>query len=378
MPQKIAIVGAGIVGLSQAWLASEQGHQVTIFERNHAAIDASIRNFGMIWPIGQTPGLHYQTALRSRARWLKFAAASGLWIKECGTIHLAHRPDEWQVLREFAELAPDAGISCELLSREGVLSRTPAANPDGLLGGLWSSTELCVNPRVAISALASWLQATQGIKIHFSTPVVAATPEYVQTATGQKHSFDQLLVCSGADIQTLFPQEFANTGLKLCKIQMLRTVPQPANWWIGPHLASGLTLRHYASFGICPSLPQLRARIASETPELDQWGIHVMASQHETGEVTLGDSHEYGADITPFEKSSIDDAMLRELHKIITLPTWQIQNRWVGLYAKNTQGLYWQAQPFPNIRLLTGMGGAGMTMSLGIAERNWQEGLMHV
>jgi D-hydroxyproline dehydrogenase subunit beta len=94
---------------------------------------------------------------------------------------------------------------------------------------------------------------------------------------------------------------FRLSGLIRCKLQMMRTEAMGADWKLGAHLAAGLTLRHYHSFQICPILRVLAARYDREMPEYGRYGIHVLASQNRRGEVTLGDPHEYDADITPFD-----------------------------------------------------------------------------
>lgn len=369
----VAVVGAGIVGLAHAWMASRRGYRVALFDRSEQAHGASIRNFGMVWPIGQPLGTPVETALRSRQLWLELSEQSGLWVNPCGSIHLAHRDDELPVLEEFCSLAENSELRVQMLSTDQVLVKSPAVNPSGLLGGMWSDTELCVNPRQAISKIPEFLRESMGVVTHFKTLITSVTEGTLTASSGQTWKADRIVICSGNDFQTLFPEVFATSGLKQCKLQMMRTGCQPDGWRIGPHLASGLTLRHYQSFSTCPSLPALCERIASESPELDQFGIHVMASQNDAGEVILGDSHEYDAEVAPFDKNEIDELMLRELRKLISIRDWNIAERWHGIYAKHPTKLIFEAEPLAGVHIAVGPGGAGMTMSFGMADNRWKE-----
>jgi glycine/D-amino acid oxidase-like deaminating enzyme len=122
MPRaKIAVVGGGILGLAHAYMAAKRGHAVTVFERGPAASGASIRNFGMIWPIGQPAGKMHRLALRSREIWLSVLDAARLPRHMTGSLHVAYREDEADVLREFAEVGPGAGYECQWLAAQAVL-----------------------------------------------------------------------------------------------------------------------------------------------------------------------------------------------------------------------------------------------------------------
>ena len=124
---------------------------------------------------------------------------------------------------------------------------------------------------------------------------------------------DQTVICGGSDFRTLFPELHARSGIRLCKLQMMRTVPQPGGWRLGPMIAGGLTLCHYPTFQDCPSLPRLRRRFEESMPEFVRLGIHVMAAQNSLGEVVIGDSHEYDDAIDPFDKPVIDQMILDEI-----------------------------------------------------------------
>ncbi len=368
----VAIVGGGIVGLSHAWGAVRNGQSVVLLERDRQAQGASVRNFGMIWPIGQAAGLNHTIAMQSRALWLEFARQSQTWVAECGSIHLAHRQDEWAVLQEFARKSRDWGYDCELLTPQAVLKKTPAAQPKNLQGGLWSPTELAVNPRQVLEQFPKWLTEKYGVRIETETLINLIEGTRVVASDGRSWNAERIVVCGGADFQTLYPEAFVQSGLKRCKLQMLRTVGQPNGFRIGPHLASGLTLRHYENFATCESLAPLKERIQQEAPELNRFGIHVMVSQNAQGEIIMGDSHEYD-DYDPFDNEEINTLMLRELRKVVALKDWTIEQRWHGVYSKHAEKLYFEGHPEPNIKILTAVGGAGMTLSFGLAEHLWKE-----
>ena len=104
MQHKSAIViGAGILGLAITRSLAMRGYKVTVFERSEKCVGASIRNFGMIWPVGQPNGLLYERALRSKSIWKEVGKEAGLWYEEKGSLHLAYNDAEVAVINEFAE-----------------------------------------------------------------------------------------------------------------------------------------------------------------------------------------------------------------------------------------------------------------------------------
>ncbi|WP_020474720.1 TIGR03364 family FAD-dependent oxidoreductase [Zavarzinella formosa] len=367
----VAIIGGGIVGLANAWSAARQGRSVVLFERENRAEGASVRNFGMVWPIGQTAGEIHRRSLRSRERWLELAERAGLWVNPCGSLHLARRPDELAVIEEFAALAPALGFECRLLTPAETVAKSLGARTAGLLGALWSPTELCIDPREAIAKLPGFLAEEYGVQLRFGEAVTRIDDGRVW-AGGKTWRAGRVVVCSGADFRTLFPEEFAASGIRKCKLQMMRTSPQPGGWRLGPHLAGGLTLCHYTSFQECPSLPALRDRVSRETPDFVKYGIHVMASQNGLGEVVIGDSHEYDEAISPFDKPEIDRLILDYLRDMLELPDPTIVGRWHGVYAKHPTQPLFLAEPQPNTHIVSATGGTGMTMSFGWADDLWE------
>ncbi len=248
-----AVVGAGVLGLAHAFQLARRGRRVIVFERNERAVGASVRNFGMLWPIGQPAGPPRDMALRSREFWLQVLTAAGLWHDPVGSLHLAYHEDEAQVLAEFAAEAHAQGTDCELLTAGQVAERSPLVKTTGLLAGLWSASEICVDPRQVIGSLPEWLAREFGVHFEFGTAVTGFERPYV-TGGGRTWQAQRLVVCSGDDFQTLYPEAFAAAGLLRCKLQMMRSESYAGRLRLGPMLAGGVTLRHYKNFQDCPTL----------------------------------------------------------------------------------------------------------------------------
>jgi len=367
----VAVVGGGIVGLAFALAAAKEGRSVVLFDRDRKAQGASVRNFGMLWPIGQPSGSLHRLAIRSLEIWLDLAAQAGISFDPCGSLHLAYREDELAVLEEFTDQSEKLGYDCGMLSPSATLQRSPSVHLEGLLGSLWSPTEVNVDPRQAVARIPDYLRETFGVKLRFGSTVSAVEMPFVRTSDGECWEVGRTVVCGGSDFQTLFPEVFDDSGLRLCKLQMMRTRSQPDGWRLGPMLAGGLTLCHYPTFRACPSLVRLQRRVAESMPEFVRHGIHVMAAQNPLGEVVIGDSHEYDEAIEPFNKPAIDVLILEYLRKMVRLPDWTVETNWHGVYAKHPTRPIFTAEPQPGVWIVTAPGGAGMTLAFGMAENLW-------
>jgi FAD dependent oxidoreductase TIGR03364 len=368
MARKSAIViGAGIVGIATARALALKGYSVQVYERNHKASGASVRNFGMIWPIGQPTGKLYDRAIRSRNCWKEIGEKGNLWYDPVGSLHVAYNQKEWQVLQELFEVFKNNGRDVALLNKDQVITRSGIAKKESCLGGLFSAEEIIVDPREAIHYLPEYLAETMQIKFHWGKAVTQVSTGTIRSGLQNAHA-DLIVICSGSDFKTLYPEEFEKYPLTKCKLQMMRLLEEGTPR-IGPALCGGLSLIHYPSFKAAPGIQALKKYYEDEMNEYLTCGIHVMVSQNHTGHLTIGDSHEYGLSPDPFDRQHINDLILKYLDQFASLKNPRLVETWNGVYGKFTNEqteLFFS--PEPGVYILNGVGGNGMTMSFGLAE----------
>lgn len=364
---QIAVVGGGIIGLAFAYAHARRGRKVVLFERTDFAVGASVRNFGLLWPVGQPFGPAHDRAMLSRQIWLEVIKKTGLWHAPDGSLHLAYARDEFAVLEEYIQSAGQEKFGRELLNAQAVREKNSIVRMDGLIGALWSPTEINIDPREAVRKIPGMLRTAHGVELQFGVTVRQIDLPRVMTTAGE-WQVDQAIICSGADFETLYPEIFAHSGLTRCKLQMLRTAAQPQGWHLGPSLCAGLTLAHYDCFKKCASLVPLKERFAREMPFYVENGIHLLLSETALGELTIGDSHHYGLTLEPFDRDDIDRAILNYLGTFAAGPNFEIAERWHGIYPKLPGKTEFMANPAPGVQVVTGLSGAGMTFSFGLAE----------
>lgn len=368
-PNKTAIViGAGVVGLATTRALAMRGYKVTVFERNERAVGASVRNFGMVWPIGQATGPFFERAMLSRSIWKEICTEANIWHDEVGSLHMAYYADELQVIKEYVEVN-ERHRDCKFLTPEETLQKSPAVNPDGLLGSLWSGEEMIIESRVAVGQVAKYLAEKYDVTFHWNTAINYIGHPKVYSGD-RSWAADEIFVSSGADFETLYPELFLSSQITKCKLQMMRLVNQPNEWRIGPSLCGGLSMIHYPGFQAAASLPVLRKRYEDEFAEYLKWGIHVMVSQNGNGELTIGDSHEYGLVHDPFDKAFINEMVTSYLRTFANFKDWKMIESWHGIYPKMTGG---QTELIVDIAsgvtVINGVGGNGMTLSFGLCEK---------
>jgi FAD dependent oxidoreductase TIGR03364 len=364
----LIVIGAGILGTAHAYHAAKRGWRVLLLERGDWPGEASVRNFGTLMP-GSLAGEWRRRGIESIAFYRELAPQAGFAFFPSGTLYQVTTPVEAAVLEEFAQLAPRQGCRCELLEPERALALNPLLQRRHVRAALFFPDDARIEPRGLFRRLIPWL--TREWPVEYRSGTVAALvwasggEACVRTADGAELHARHAIVCNGSDLRTLFPERFKAAGFHRCKLLMLRTVAQP-HLRLPTTVASGLSLRRYPAFAGCPSFARLGQEPA--VPGVLEAGIHILTVQDPDGSFIIGDSHEYGTgDLSDVLDARIEALILSEARKLIDLTSWELAERWHGVYGMPRNGEIYRATMDEVIHVVTGIRGKGMTTGPAVA-----------
>jgi FAD dependent oxidoreductase TIGR03364 len=359
----LAVVGAGIVGLSCALAAARRGLKVVVIDRDVRARGASVRNFGLVTITGQDRDAVWRRARRSREVWQEVATEAGIPIEQRGLWVAARRPESAAVLDAF--MRSDMAGGCELLVPSAAQRRCGELHTTGLQAVLWSPHELRVESRAAIPALADWLARNRGVTFRWGTAVHAVDPPRLETSRGPVLA-GATVVCPGDDLVTLFPERLAAAGVGRCTLQMLR-LDSPGFALPGTVMAD-LSLVRYGGFARLPAADALRRRLEAEQAEHLLHGIHLIIAQGSDGSLVVGDSHRYDTAALPFADERVYELLFDEYRAVTGRPPPPVRERWTGTYAVADGRAVLIDAPSPGIRLVVVTSGVGASTGFAIGE----------
>jgi glycine oxidase len=179
----VAVVGAGVIGLSSAWRLAQRGATVAVFDPAPGS-GASGVAAGMLAPvtearIGEEPLLRLNHA--SWARWPEFAAevrsASGRAIgyREDGTLVIAVDADDRAALDDLASRHRAMGLTVESLRGRDARALEPGLAP-GIRAGLLASDERSVDPAALVDALQIAAVDAGAVVVHAQVERLVSTP----------------------------------------------------------------------------------------------------------------------------------------------------------------------------------------------------------
>lgn len=202
------IVGAGIIGLSIGWRASQLGMSVLVLDRSDPPDGASTVAAGMLAPVTEATfgeDALLRLNLESAGRWPGFAEelsiCTGVQLggHEPGILHLALDRDQSEALHRLFDYQRSLGLNAEWLSSSACRRLEPGLHPS-TRGGILAHSDSAVDPRKVVDALRAALKAAGGeLRLGDEVAEVAggSNPE-ARLATGETIQARTVVVAAGS------------------------------------------------------------------------------------------------------------------------------------------------------------------------------------
>jgi FAD dependent oxidoreductase TIGR03364 len=366
----LIIIGGGVIGTFCAYHALRKKKSVLLIEKDEIPFEASFRNFGQAVPSGQSLTKWFDYGRKSLQIYKDLQDLTDISLVKNGSWYLASDDQEMGLIEELGKLFNERDYTNRIYTSADCLKINPHINSDYVKGGMFLPDEASLNPLVMVHRVRAFLIREMGLHFMPNTAVIDVEKKrgIAKLVTSKNETIwaDHIIVANGRDTQFLLPEHYKEDELKISKLQMMRLAPQAKI--LKSNILTGLTIRRYESFHSCPSYPKITA--TTHQQKLQAAGIHILFKQADDGSIILGDSHEYAPAHKQsqfgFEISSeINELMLAEAKKILTLENWTVDSSWAGYYLQSTTGDVFTKTVDDVIHIINGIGGKGMTTSPG-------------
>jgi glycine oxidase len=206
---RVAVIGAGAIGLGIGWRLARAGCPVTVFDRGEAGRSASWAAGGMLAGGVETePGEEtlWQLAAQSQRLWPDFRYAlqadSGqdIGYRDEGTLVIALTRDDLEQLRFNYEFQRSLGIELEWLAGTEARRREPHLNT-GTVAAVYCRHDHQVDNRALVTALKPALLGAGGVlreQCEVTSVEIAAGRVTGVQAGGAFHPAEVVVVAAGA------------------------------------------------------------------------------------------------------------------------------------------------------------------------------------
>ena len=236
MSQKIAIIGAGILGLSTAYKATQEKLSITIFEKQpFPPKNASAIAGGMLAPFSEIetlPDNFIEAGLKSIDTWIKILGKDHVQIT--GNLLLAHQEDQY-MLERFAEHLPDSNNDWKWVDENHIRKLEPSINTH-FKHGLHLPRETHIDVQTTLSHLEKNIRKHGGeiIQKDVEPENLANQFDWVIDCRGYDKNIDPDLRGIKGEIITLQNPEFSlNRSIRLMHPRYpLYIIPRPNNVFV--------------------------------------------------------------------------------------------------------------------------------------------------
>ena len=342
MPTKfdVAVVGAGIVGVSTAWECARSGLRVAIVDSGLPGGGTTSTNMGQIL-VEDGSEAEFALTRFSGQLWTELAPElpGEAEYRQLGTIWVAADEQELQAVERRREYYHARGVPAELLDAESLHRAEPNLRP-GLLGGLWMPNDAVVTATAVVQMLVERVRAAGG-EVRERERVRRFALSGVEFTNGGQLTADHLVNAAGVAAPLLSP----GVPVRPRKGLLAYTDARPG------------FLRHQL----------IEMGYVRRARDVGTDSISFNVQPRPGGELRIGSSRQLGlteVNVDPAVLGSMIERADQYMPGIARLPVVRTE---AGLRPASGDGLPligpWPPQE--NVFLATGHEGLGITMSLG-------------